>query len=230
MDTTRRACVGQTLRERDPRSSGRDHYPAGMAILVLTVLGDDRAGLVSAVSAALDAHGAGWERSQLARLAGKFAGVVEVDAPDAEVETLTASLEALAADGLTVVVERTGDGGALGPGPDPDDGHRSRLTLDLVGADRPGIVASISSLLAERDVSVEQLSTQVREAPMAGGSLFEARAVLVAPSSLSTADLRRALEALADELLVDVELAEDGRPNVIDRLMTCDTRRHDRQP
>ena len=44
---------------------------------------------------------------------------------------------------------------------------------------------------------------------MAGGTLFEAHAVLVAPAALSTADLRAALEALADELLVDIELAED---------------------
>ena len=179
-----------------------DHYPACMATLVLTVLGDDRPGLVSAVSAALDTHGASWERSQLARLAGKFAGVVEVAAPDSAVAALVPALEALSASGLTVVVERTD--ATTDPAPAP-----RRLVLDLVGADRPGIVASISSLLADLDISVEQLRSQVQDAPMAGGTLFEAHAVLVAPAALSTGDLRATLEALADELLVDVELAED---------------------
>lgn len=190
-----------------------------MATLVLTVLGDDRAGLVSAVSAALDAHGASWERSQLARLAGKFAGVVEVAAPDSAVDALVPALEALAASGLTVVVERT-HATADDPGPeagsraasDPAADHTSaprRLVLDLVGADRPGIVASISSLLADQGISVEQFRSQVQDAPMAGGTLFEAHAVLVAPAALSTGDLRVTLETLADELLVDVELAED---------------------
>ncbi len=175
------------------------HYPACMATLVLTVLGDDRPGLVSAVSAALDSHGASWERSRMARLAGKFAGVVEVGAPDGGVDGLVAALEALSETGLTVVVERTDA---------PDEGEPSRLALDLVGADRPGIVASISTLLADRGVSVEELETEVRDAPMAGGTLFEAHAVLVVPAALSSADLRSALESLADELLVDVELAD----------------------
>lgn len=187
-----------------------------MATLVLTVLGDDRAGLVSVVSAALDAHGASWERSQLARLAGKFAGVVEVAAPDSAVAALVPALEALAASGLTVVVERTDAtvedhptaDPAPGPASDPASAPR-RLVLDLVGADRPGIVASISSLLADQDISVEQFRSQVQDAPMAGGTVFEAHAVLVAPAALSTGDLRATLEALADELLVDVELAED---------------------
>jgi glycine cleavage system regulatory protein len=171
-----------------------------MATLVLTVLGDDRAGLVSAVSGTLDAHGAAWERSQMSRLAGKFAGIVEVTVPEARVEALLPALEALTAEGLTVVVERTD----IEPEVD-----QARLTLDLVGADRPGIVASISALLTERGVNVEQLTTAIREAPMAGGTLFEAHAVLTAPASLSSSDLRVALESLADELLVDVTLAAD---------------------
>jgi glycine cleavage system regulatory protein len=171
-----------------------------MATLVLTVLGDDRAGLVSAVSGTLDAHGAAWERSQMARLAGKFAGIVEVTVPDARLDALVPALEALRGEGLTVVVERTDEEHEVAP---------ARLTLDLVGADRPGIVASISALLTERGVSLDRLTTEVRDAPMAGGTLFEAHAVLAAPSALDTSDLRAALESLADELLVDVTLAVD---------------------
>lgn len=178
-----------------------------MATLVLTVLGDDRAGLVSAVSSTLDAHGAAWERSQMARLAGKFAGIVEVAAPDDVVDALVPALEGLTSAGLTVVVERTASPDDAAAAPVGTDAP-SRLVLELVGADRPGIVASISALLAEHGVSVEELGTEVRDAPMAGGTLFEAHAVLVAPGSVSTGDLRGALEALADELLVDVELAD----------------------
>ncbi|MFL6135226.1 MAG: ACT domain-containing protein, partial [Nocardioidaceae bacterium] len=40
-----------------------------MATFVLTVIGDDRPGLVSAVSVPISAHGASWERSQMSRLA-----------------------------------------------------------------------------------------------------------------------------------------------------------------
>ena len=78
-----------------------------MASLVLTILGDDRPGLVSAVSAPISAHRASWERSELSRLAGKFAGIVVVSAPGERVDALVAELTALESQGLQVIVERT---------------------------------------------------------------------------------------------------------------------------
>jgi glycine cleavage system regulatory protein len=171
-----------------------------MATFVLTVLGDDRPGLVSALSAPIKAHGASWERSQLSRLAGKFAGIVLVSVPDERYDALVAELTALEADGLRIALERT-DGAA--------ERESQRLTLELLGADRPGIVAEISASLAARGVSIEELSTDVRDAPMAGGTLFEARAVLDAPPSVSTDELRALLEGLADELMVELLLSEE---------------------
>jgi glycine cleavage system regulatory protein len=41
---------------------------------------------------------------------------------------------------------------------------------------------------------------------MAGGTLFEARAVLNAPADSDTDALRAVLEALADELMVELRL------------------------
>ena len=49
-----------------------------MTTLVLTVVGDDRQGLVAAVADVVDAHGGNWENSELAELAGAFAGIIEV--------------------------------------------------------------------------------------------------------------------------------------------------------
>lgn len=173
-----------------------------MATLALTLLGDDRAGLVSSVSSVLQEHGAGWERSRMSRLSGKFAGILEVVVPDAKEQALVAALEQLAGPDLHLAVERTDQ---------PEHRPVTRFSLDLLGADRPGIVAEISALLADREVNVEELLTTVREAPMAGGLLFEAHAVLSAPADAGAAGLREALEALADELMVDVALLEDQR-------------------
>ena len=170
-----------------------------MASLVLTILGDDRPGLVSAVSAPISAHGASWERSEMSRLAGKFAGIVVVSVPSDRLDALVAELTALESQGLQVIVERTDEPAPL---------NAQRLQLDLLGADRPGIVAEISAALADAHVSIEELSTDVRDAPMAGGTLFEARAVLNAPSDSDTDALRAVLEALADELMVEIRLSD----------------------
>jgi glycine cleavage system regulatory protein len=171
-----------------------------MATFILTVLGDDRPGLVSALSTPVSAHGGSWERSELSRLAGKFAGIAVISVPDAEADTLIADLGALADQGLQVVLERTDE---------PADREAVTLTLDLLGADRPGIVAEISAVLAAHHVNIEELSTDVRDAPMAGGSLFEARALLSAPPSASTDGLRIMLEGLANELMVEIRLSDE---------------------
>jgi glycine cleavage system regulatory protein len=171
-----------------------------VATFILTVLGDDRPGLVSAISAPINAHGAGWERSQMSRLAGKFAGIVVVSVADARVDALTADLVALSEQGVQVLVERTDE---------PVEAEAVRLTLDLLGADHPGIVAEISASLAAQDVNIEELSTDVHDAPMSGGTIFQAHAVLTAPLNTSTDELRSLLEGLANELMVDIRLSDD---------------------
>ena len=171
-----------------------------MATLILTVIGDDRPGLVSTVSAPISTHGANWERSRLARLAGKFAGIVLVSVADDRLDALVEDLRALGAQGLQIDLERT------------DEGHEPdwlQLHLELVGADHPGIVAEITAALASHRVSIEDLSTDVRDAPMAGGTLFEAQAVLEVPPTMNAEELRSTLEDLADDLMVDLTLSED---------------------
>ncbi len=171
-----------------------------MTPLVLTLIGDDRAGLVSAVAAAVTNHGGNWERSQMAELAGKFAGIVLVTVPDERVDDFTDALQPLRGL-LDVTVQRAGDAGGS-----DERGERRRLTLDLLGTDRPGIVTDISAVLAAHDVNIESLATATREAPMAGGLLFEATAELELAADSDVDSLRTALEQLANELMVDLDL------------------------
>ncbi len=173
------------------------HYHATMTSLVLTLVGDDRAGLVNAIASAVTQHGGNWERSEMAELAGKFAGIVLVTIPDDRVDEFTAALEPLHGL-LDVTVQR-----AAG---DVDAPDLQRLTLDLLGTDRPGIVSDITAVLAAHDVNIESLATATREAPMAGGLLFEATAELELPVGADVEALRVALEQLANELMVDIDL------------------------
>jgi len=166
-----------------------------MAALVLTAIGDDRAGLVSALAEVVAEHGGNWERSQMAELAGKFAGIVLVTVPDSNVDALARALEPLA--GVLDVHAHLG-------GEQVTDAQR--FTLHLLGNDQPGIVRDLSAVLSARNVSIDQLTTVTRDAPMAGGVLFEADAVLEAPAELDYNDLRAALEDLAGELMVDITL------------------------
>lgn len=168
-----------------------------MAKLVLTAIGDDRPGLVSALAGAVAAREGNWLESQMARLAGKFAGIVLVDVPEGAVESLVADVEGLGV--LDVAIRRIEGAPAEAPG-DP-------VVLHLLGHDHPGIVHQVSQVLADKGVSIDELHTAAFEAPMAGGQLFEADAIVRLPVGMDIDELRDALEALALELMVDLELS-----------------------
>ena len=168
-----------------------------MTPLVLTLIGDDRAGLVNAIAEAVTAHGGNWERSEMAELAGKFAGIVLVTIPDDRIDEFTRALDPLQGL-LDVTVQRaSGDGNPT---------EVRRFTLDLLGADRPGILSDISAVLTTYGVNIGTLATATREAPMAGEMLFEATAELALGPDVDVEALRAALEALAGELMVDIDL------------------------
>lgn len=167
--------------------------------LVLTVIGDDKPGIVERVADQVTAAGANWEESRMARLAGKFAGLLRVSVDAAASADLAARLTSLNATGLTVVVEETSDAPAI---------PRRALRLELVGNDRPGIIRDISRVLAAQQINIEELETGVTSAPMSGELLFTATAHLSVPSSLTLDAVRSQLEALADELMVDLDLED----------------------
>jgi glycine cleavage system regulatory protein len=165
--------------------------------LVLTVVGDDRAGLVTALAEVVSAHGGNWEHSQLAELAGTFAGIVVVSVPDDRVAALRESLDLL--DGLLKVTVHAGTAA-----PVPED--RDRLTFGVLGNDHPGIVRDISAVLSRHLISIDDFSSETRDAPMAGGRLFDARVVARVPRDADLSAIRADLEELAAEIMVEISL------------------------
>ena len=167
--------------------------------LVLTVIGADRPGIVEQLSDQVLAAGANWEESRMARLAGKFAGVLRVSVDAERATRLADDLRALASGDLTVVIER---------GNEVDVKDFRALAIEIVGHDRKGIVRDISHVLTRRGVNIDELETEVTGAAMSGDPMFRARARVRLPDTTSVDDIRAALEAMADNLMVDLELEE----------------------
>ncbi|MDT0212729.1 ACT domain-containing protein [Rothia sp. ARF10] len=186
--------------------------------LVLSVIGDDRAGLVKALADVIAANDGNWERSHLSELAGKFAGIVVVTVPDDRADALREALAPL--EGLLDVTvhgaaqeSATAAGGPTGTTAATDDAP-VRVRVELLGNDRPGIVGAVSGVLADHGLSVAELVSGTRPTPEAGGRLFEAVATATAPAGIDLAALQSALEELATEIMVDLTLdaPEPGEP------------------
>jgi glycine cleavage system regulatory protein len=166
--------------------------------LVFTFIGDDKPGLVESLSNTVASHGGNWLDSRLAQLAGKFAGIIRVSVPSARQEALTSALHALESKGLNVVVEHTAASS--------DDDRPLRYVLQVMGLDRPGIVKEVSHALATRNINVLELDTHISSAPMTGEPLFNASALVAAPTSANIDELCDQLDAIANELTVEIDL------------------------
>lgn len=169
--------------------------------LVLTAIGDDRPGLVEELATTIAAHGGNWLESSMAQLSGKFAGIVNVAVAAEKIESLQEALGKLS--GLKVGAELAAENSALA-----GRSVMTRLTLNLVGHDRIGIVREVSQVLARHAVNVEELETRTSSAPMSAEILFHCEAKLTAAPDFNARELKSALEKLSDDLMVDISLGE----------------------
>lgn len=128
--------------------------------LVLTVIADDKPGLVESLSQVIADRNGNWLESSMSQLAGKFAGILRVSVEDQDADPLIGALEGLSPQ-LRLVIERVDGAATTEPA--------QTIELNLVGNDRPGIIREISHALAGLSVNVEQLSTQCTPAPMGAG-------------------------------------------------------------
>ena len=170
-----------------------------MTTLVLTVVGDDRVGLIKALAEVVAANGGNWERSHLADLEGTFAGIVLVTVPAQQAAQLQAALAPL--DGLLSVAVRPTT-------PSPESRKTRPARLELIGNDRPGIVAAVSDVLARHRINVTDLQTTTREVPMAGGMLFRSHRDHRRRPRAALDALQADLELLAKEILVDLSITD----------------------
>src|SRR5210317_1197500 len=103
--------------------------------IVLTVVADDKPGIVEDLSDALATHDGNWTESSMMTLAGKFAGILLAEVPEARADSFLRVLDSLEAGGLQIVAQRS-DSPAHPPG-------GKEFTIELVVQDHPGIVHDI---------------------------------------------------------------------------------------
>ena len=162
--------------------------------VILTVVGSDRPGLTRAIADAVYAAGGNWLESHLSRLGGKYVGSVLVELPQARLGELEAAAKAIDAVGLHVEIL-----------PAAGENQRSgqSLGIEIVGQDRPGIVREVTTVLAGLDVNIEDFTTAIEGSAWSGAPLFRAKAKLLIPASVTTDQVREALEHISGEIMVD---------------------------
>ena len=170
-----------------------------MAHFAASAIGRDRPGIVASVSRVLLEHGVNIEDSQMTILRGHFAMTLvlegEVDAAE-----LRAGLERAGAElGLEAV--SLSEVPELEAGAEPPASH----VVSVYGVDHPGIVHAVSSLLAERDVNITDLTTRLvgDEQPQ---RLYAMLLEVAIPEGVDAGELGRLLAEVAEREAVDITL------------------------
>lgn len=127
-----------------------------MPLVAVLAVGEDRPGIVAAVTRAIADAGANLDDCSMTVLHGHFtmAMVVGLEEPHT-VEQLDAALARPAVDlGLVVSIRTIAEGTPPAP-------RGQRWSVSVYGADRPGIVAAVTAALADAGANVVDLTTRV---------------------------------------------------------------------
>ncbi|PIE45550.1 MAG: hypothetical protein CSA45_02355 [Gammaproteobacteria bacterium] len=165
--------------------------------LVFTVIAQDKPGIVTTLAKVVKQNGGNWLDSRMSQLAGEFAGIVHIEIPIDKRQNLENALAALENDGISITLRQSGTHLA--------DNSDKLIEIEVIGNDRPGIVAEVSKLFAEKSMNIVELDTGISEIPVAGGMLFHANAVIGVAKGIDLDELQDKLHDLADELSLDIE-------------------------
>ncbi len=169
--------------------------------LVLSILSDDRPGIVETLARVINEHNGNWLESRLSHLAGKFAGILQINLPANQIEPLQNALAELQSlHGIQVASAEAIDAIA--------SATTTSLRFTLVGNDRPGIVRELSQAFLSHHINVEDLQTHCSSMPWTGDPMFTANGLLKLPESVDTERLGEQLDAIADQLDVEIDLTE----------------------
>jgi glycine cleavage system transcriptional repressor len=164
-------------------------------LVAVTVIGDDRPGIVGAVTRVLFDSGCNLEDISSTILRGHFSMMLIVRTPpDLAASSLEEQISAAATEhGLVVTVRPVSDAPLHIPPP--------THMVSVYGADRPGIVFRVADTLAEGGVNITDLTSRVigpDEAPV--------YALMIEVVASEEQRMREALRSVSEELSIDVSV------------------------
>jgi len=165
-----------------------------MKQLILTLIGRDKAGLVEQLATVIASHQGNWTASNLSHLGGYFAGILQVEVAEDHVAALTTELERMV--DLDIKIQQ-----GLESLPSADQ----QLKFVITGNDRPGIVKELSAVIRHKGTNIIHFESSKQSAPNWGVPLFHAIATVELPAGLNKDEVVAALEAIAADVVVDIE-------------------------
>jgi glycine cleavage system transcriptional repressor len=165
--------------------------------LVLSALGEDHPGIMNKLSKMILDHGCSIEDSRMTVLGGDFAAILLVKGKWNKIAKIESSLPELGRQlDLKIHHKRTAKR--------EKSDNRIPYMIDVVAMDHPGVLNQLTEFFAQRQINIENLTTNVYEAPHTGTSMFSVHMVVGIPALISISLIRDEFIEYCDELNLDV--------------------------
>ncbi len=190
---------GPMLNSIEPKLTDRSLMATQKTFLVISALGEDRPGIVNALSKVVLDHGCNVEDSRMTVLGGEFAAILLVEGKWntlAKVENALPEIERQM--GLTIMSKRTGERTTAA--------NLLPYAVDVISMDHPGIVNSLAGFFADRNINIEDMSTSSYAAAHTGTPMFAVHMTVGIPADMHIAALREEFMDYCDGLNLDAVL------------------------
>ncbi|MGH7821901.1 MAG: glycine cleavage system protein R [Candidatus Binatia bacterium] len=172
----------------------------------MSAIGKDRPGIVADLAELIYEHGCNLEDSSMTILGGEFAVLLLFTGDGDDLDSrLSSSCKRLEWEKRLTVFFRPLEGE---PKPYGSEERRDLYELRATGVDKAGIVARVCRLLAERDVTIQEMKTLSRPQPETGTPLYTMRVEMGVPRPVDRSELQAALERIADDLKIEISLRD----------------------
>ncbi len=172
---------------------------AGSRHLVISAIGEDRPGIVDALSRLIYDSGCNIADSRMSVLGGEFAVILLVSGNAEGIDSLARALPGLQARlGLTLISRETAAR--------PARPSQRPYVVRAVAIDHPGIVHRLASFFSSRNINIEDLGTDSYAAPHTGAPMFALTMQVNVPAEIRVAELREQFLEFCDDLNIDATM------------------------
>jgi glycine cleavage system transcriptional repressor len=166
--------------------------------LVISVITQDRPGIVKEISEAVNQSGCNVEDSRMMVLGGSFAILMLVSGDDTCIQTLQQKEQVLSTSlGSMLQMQLTAERSLNAE-------HGRPYVIEVVSLDHPGIVKELSEFVASRKINIEALNTEVYAAPHTGSPMFRLEMTVNIPQSVKVSAFKNELIDFCDQKNLDV--------------------------
>jgi len=166
---------------------------------VISTIGHDRPGLVSAITAVATELGLNIEDSRMTVLGGEFAVLMAVDGNDDALIQFDSQLASLCSGNDSAYMFRRTQ--------QRSEHQPSRpYVATVVAMDHPGIVHAIAAFFSARNINIRDLETETSPAAHTGTPIFNVTLIAEVPAETKIRDLKDAFEAFCAEEDLDGHL------------------------